>query len=180
MKNIAILLIFIIGLISCKSSKTAVSPEEFNTIKELVAQKQFEFVADWALPLADNSLAQLANAGLLGIGSTSGRVNLTGNSNFMRFKNDSITADLPFYGERQISSINNNDTGISFNEPPKDYKVTVNEAKRSIDIHFDISDSTESFQVIMNVFRNNRARVTINSTQRNMIRYDGYIKKIEQ
>ncbi|RMB59465.1 DUF4251 domain-containing protein [Dokdonia sinensis] len=180
MKNLAFLSLFIMCLISCKSSKTAVTPEQFQATNSLVAEKQFEFIADWAFPLNTNSLNQIANSGLLGIGNSSGRVNLIGNPNFIRFKNDSISGYLPFFGERQISSFNSTDTGISFSGIPVDYEEVVNQENNSIKIRFNIAERTEAYQVFMTIFGNRSARISINSSQRNAIRYDGTIKEMDQ
>ena len=180
MKNVIFLSVLILGFASCTSSKdVVVSAKQFDAITTLVSEKQFEFEADWAYPMSTNSLSQLSNAGLLGVGNSSARVNLIGNSNYIRFTKDSVSGDLPFYGERKISSFNTVNTGISFDGIPEDYEEKVDIENQRIDIRFNISEKTESLQVNIVIFGNRKTRVSINSSHRNTIRYDGTITQLK-
>ena len=174
----------IIGILffclSCASSKQKATPEQIQVLTDLVENQSMEFVADWAFPLATNSLNQLSNAGLLQPGSTAGRINLIGNVNYLKIKNDSISAYLPYFGERQFGGAYNNDnTGIRFNSVPDNLTITKDEKSNGYSIAFDITRDTESFQVFLRLFPNKKGALNINSNQRHSIAYQGTIKSLE-
>ena len=105
------LYIFIItvALYGCSTAKQATTAVQLDQLDQLVAARSFTFTADWSMPLATNSLNQLANAGLLPMGNNASQINLLGNPNHLTFKKDSVMADLPYYGERQFGAGYNTD-----------------------------------------------------------------------
>ena len=53
-----------------------------------------------------------------------------GTNNFLEVKGDSVSADLPYYGERQIAgSYNNRDVGVQFEGLAKDFELSYNDKK---------------------------------------------------
>ena len=133
------------------------------------------------MPLTTNSLNQISNAGLLPPGSVANRINLIGNANYLRIKGDSISAFLPYFGERQLAGgYNNNNVGIQFNGIPKEYSVTKDEKKQQHNIRFNINNNTENFQVYITVFPNMTATMNINSSHRFAISYSGFVSSIEK
>jgi hypothetical protein len=165
----------------CTGAKNFTEAEKkaAKSVSNWLHEKQFEFEAEWATPLASNELNQLAPQ-LLPQGSNGARVNLIGTPNYLRIKNDTVSADLPYFGIMRFprNPSNTNNSGVFFNGTPKDYEQKFNEKKRQTTISFDIKDDTESYQVFITVYSNKSARVSINSSHRNTISYDGDISEI--
>ncbi|WP_228851523.1 DUF4251 domain-containing protein [Aegicerativicinus sediminis] len=150
------------------------------TVEELLESKEFKIECDWAMPTVTNAMNRVGNSGLLPVGTNIGRINLIGNANYLKFMGDSISADLPYYGERQAGGgYNSSDGGIKFNGLAKDMKIEKNEKKGHYNIKFSINNNTESFNVNIRLFPNLNSTISIYSNQRNTIRYDGTASLLE-
>lgn len=174
-------LIFIFGLISiisCGTSREA-SPEDIVVLDNIVQDKYFEIKAQWAMPLATNALNQLANAGVFRPGDNASQINIQGNSNYLKFEGDSVFADLPYFGERQIGGGYNRNSGIEFKGLPKDLEISNGNKRNQYIIAFNINDETENYQVSLILYPNLNAIINVNSSQRNSISYRGNLKKLE-
>jgi len=154
------------------------SGKEMQALLNIVNSNQFEVIADWMKPMPTQGLNSVANAGLLPIGSTLANIQINGSNNFVRVKGDSVSANLPFYGERRFGGGYNTDTGIVFNGIPENY--VKKEIKNKIEVSFTISEHQDSFDVSMTLFPNNNANIAINSTNRNFISYTGHITVLEE
>ncbi|MFD2585587.1 DUF4251 domain-containing protein [Croceitalea marina] len=165
---------------SCSSSKQVYSDKEMESLHTLVKSKSFEIQSDWAYPLPSNSLNSLANAGLFLPGNNANQISLIGNANFLRIKGDSIKAQLPYYGERQISSnYGSTDTGIVLDGLVEDLTMDFNEKKNRYELRFQANQAIENYQIAINIFSNKQASININSTHRTNIAYRGDIKVVE-
>lgn len=155
------------------------NPETLAEFTRFVEQKSFEFTANTAHPMPTQAFYSVANSGILPPGSTSGAIQLIGISNFIKIQGDSISGILPFYGERQFGGGPTSKTGIEFEGVPSAYKQTYNAKKKRYEIVFDISNETEQHQINMILFPNKSANVSVNSNQRNSIRFIGAVTAIE-
>ncbi|MFN2262461.1 MAG: DUF4251 domain-containing protein [Psychroflexus sp.] len=169
--------LFSLLILACAGSKQTVSEEEQEKLKELIQDKSFEIISDHARPTSTMSTNYLAQRGLLPFGSTGGRINLIGNSNYLRFDGDSVSADLPYFGERQIGGGYNSDQSIQFEGEPEDLVIEKNEKKNFYNIEFSISKQTESYQVSVKIYPNFNADIYVNSSQRLGISYEGKAKR---
>lgn len=169
----------LICLISCSSTKELTEAErsQLNKIETLLDTKSIAFEGDWAYPLASSSLNQLANYGLLGNGNNAGSINLQGNPNYIRIINDSISAYLPYYGERRVGGGYNTDSGIVIDGLLENYEHIVNNEKGTVLVTFKASQKTEKYDVSMTIFHSGKTDIVINSTQRANIRYAGSISE---
>tara|TARA_R110002051_G_scaffold325867_1_gene432602 strand:+ start:140296 stop:140844 length:549 start_codon:yes stop_codon:yes gene_type:complete len=179
MKYLLIASLFL--FIACGSSQKPLAPSaESRALDQLLATKNFSISADWAYPNATASMAAIANTGLLGVGNTANAVNLIGNPNFLNVKGDSISAFLPYYGERQMGAGYGSDNGIEFNGIPETYSLTKDDQKQRYTMEFTISGkTTEVFNVTINFFPNTTAQINIFSSQRRGIRYQGNVAALE-
>ena len=172
------ILIFMGLLISCSSTKEQMTAKESTELETILMGKDFSFEATFAFPRVTNSMAQLANAGLLAPGSNAARINLMGSANYMTFQNDTIQASLPYFGERQlVSTYGNRNVGIEFDGPAENLVIEMDKKGSSYLVQFSGQSSTESYRVIMNVYPNKTAYVTITSSHRFPIGYSGFIKE---
>ncbi|WP_350285862.1 DUF4251 domain-containing protein [uncultured Croceitalea sp.] len=183
MKKLSILITIIISIVltACSATKTAkYSETELSNFKTLVESQRFNFNPRWANPMGTQSLNAIANAGLLAPGSTVNRIDLIGTAGFFTVKGDSVMADLPYYGERQMGgAYNPNDIGINFEGVPRKFKLTFNEKKQAYEIKFDINNGTEVFNVNGVLFPNKKAMLFINTSQRLTIQYQGDFEELD-
>ena len=175
MKNLLIASLFL--LIACGSTQKTIAPSaESMALDQLLATKNFSISADWAYPNATASMAALSNTGILGVGNTANAINLIGNPNFLKVKGDSISAFLPYYGERQMGGGYGSDNGIEFKGIPETYSLKKDEQKQRYSMEFTISgNTTEVFNVNIDFFPNTTAQINIFSSQRRGIRYQGNV-----
>ncbi|WP_281543273.1 DUF4251 domain-containing protein [Maribacter aestuarii] len=177
-----ILGILIVGLLfSCaSSSKLSSQGEQKEKLSHIIESKNFEIEVNWALPFTTVSLQNVFNA-LAPIGSTAGRINLMGFSSFLKMKGDTISANLPYYGERQMGGgYNTRDSGINFETAPDDLKIEYNDEKNRYELSFSAEQGTEDYRVNMVVLPNLNSYINVNSSQRFSIRYEGKIKELRE
>lgn len=168
-------------LLGCSAANQAKDAEALRSLHELMATNAFRFKAQTANPLATRSMNAVANSGLIQPGSTVNRIDIIGIDNYIIIKGDSVMADLPYYGERQIAGpYNSNQIGILFNGIPKRYQKEFNKRRKAYEILFSISNNTEVYDVTMVVFPNKNTSVHINSSQRLTIGYNGSVKPLNQ
>lgn len=177
MKRYSILVGVIFILFSCASSRKA-TQAEIDNLKALIESKTFEIESEWAEPQATFAMTQIANAGMLPSGSSAGNINLIGNTNFFKMKKDTVSAYLPYFGERQSGgSYGGTDIGIVFEGVPKN--LTINKAKEnSYRINFKINDknnTTENYNVIVRIYPSLSTSIYVISNQKRSINYRGRV-----
>ncbi|WP_242205360.1 DUF4251 domain-containing protein [Aestuariivivens insulae] len=161
-------------LVSCSSAKPYVTEEQKKAMETLVNSKQFQIESNWAYPQVTNAVQQVLNSGLLQQGSSSGGINLIGNTNFLKLSKDSISSYLPYYGERTMNAGYNssNDGAIRLEGTVSNYEVTLNK-DGSYSISFDAKSRSESYSVYLRLFPNMRTDLLLNGVYRMPIRYSG-------
>ncbi|MBS9463461.1 DUF4251 domain-containing protein [Flagellimonas sp. 389] len=170
-----VLLLFI--FVGCASQqKNTATTEEIEKLDKLIAEMAFEIKARWARPLVSNSLNSIANAGLLPLGSTANQIDLIGTSSHFRIIGDSVTANLPYFGERQMgAAYNSANGGIQFSGMPRNLKIVKQENGKGYKLDFQINNNTETYDVNVNIHPNLQSRININSSHRNVISYSGRV-----
>ena len=179
MKKLAFLIMFLsLGLVlSAQKSKE----QKSQLLDELVASKQFRIESQWARPQGGSSINSLSASNLRPPGSSGNRINLIGNYNFLEMDGETVSAILPYFGERQVAGDHySGNSGIEFEGTPRNLVIEKNEKKKSYEIAFDIDNNTETFQVNIQLYRNLKSNVTINSNQRFVIRYDGKVMELPE
>jgi hypothetical protein len=164
-------------LLGCSSTKNTMSDNDL--IHSLIASKSFEFSADWANPMVTQSMNAVANSGLIPPGSNVSRINLAGNPNYIKVIGDSVSGNLPYYGERQFGGGYGSATGIEFNGIPEEYEQIFDTDKGKYYISFNIRDKSDTYFVTMAIFPNKSTSVSVRLSNRNSIRYEGVIKALE-
>ncbi|MEO1010973.1 MAG: DUF4251 domain-containing protein [Bacteroidota bacterium] len=181
-KNVFLVGVLVFLMVSCaSSSEMSGTLDQKKKLDNMVFYKSFEMIADWAQPQMTNAMNSVANSGLIPPGSAPGQISLIGNPNYLRVKGDSVSAFLPYYGERQMGGGYNTNQGasIKFDGIPRDFKITKRKRKKGYTATFDISDNTESYKVTLSLFPNLRGNIIVNSSQRFVIRYSGSIREID-
>ncbi len=175
------LVICILTLYSCQTTKSVVSPKQIQLQKEFSQTTAFKITSNWANPMPTTSMNALSNSGLIAPGNSIGRFDISQNSNYLTIDGSKIDVFLPFYGERQMGvSRNNDDNSISYKGDIDNLTVKFNEKKKVYSISFSMKKSTESFDVTIDLFQNLNTRISINSSHRTSISYDGTAEELPE
>jgi hypothetical protein len=155
--------ILVFGLSSCTSTKEPLSSETWAQLERVVTSKNFRFDAAQAEP----------------IGSRVSRIDLTGRNAYMTMKGDDVQLELPYFGQRQVATMGVVDQGMRLEGKATDVSTKRNEKNNHYDLDFKTRNQSESLQCNLRVFSGMRAVLTINSNQRNSIRYEGVLKPLQ-
>ena len=181
MKTNILLGIMLSFMLACSSSKSTQNKNAQNTLDSLIQSHRFEIKSNRARPTNTMALQQLDNAGLFLNGSNASNIDLSTNTNFLRMKNDTVTAFLPFFGERQFGGSYGKSTSIEFEGIPENLEIKPGK-KGAYNIRFNISDKnapTDNYNVFITLFPNLNSTININSTSRSSIQYIGYVEALD-
>jgi hypothetical protein len=143
-----------------KKKKEETEIKEYETIKSLIEFGTYFFTADWTTTQKGK------------------RINLATNFGYLKIDNENAEADLPYFGVAQVASYSTNG-GIVFNNENVTYKVEFDDKKQKVIIQFNATQKSESFNLILSVFKSGSASLTISSNKRNSARYDGKVTEIK-
>lgn len=164
--------LFILGCSSTK--KVAVANQK---IDQMMAQKSFVIEMISARPMITQAMTQVANSGILPPGSTIGRMDINGSGYFIKVKGDSVSANLPYFGERQMGGGYGSADGIVFDGITKDLSIEKNTTKQNYELKFSITSNSESYFINITVGNKGTSTTDVLSSQRNRIRYTGEIQE---
>lgn len=156
------LAILVFALMSCTSTKEPLSSETWAQMENLITSKNFRFDAALAEP----------------IGGRVNRIDLTGRNAYMTLTGEEVQMQLPYFGQRQVATMGVADQGMQFKGTATDIRTKRNEKSNNYDMDFKTRNQSESLQCNLRVFSGMRAVLTINSNQRNSIRYEGQIRPL--
>jgi len=144
-----------------KAAKLAKISAQYDKLKSIVTEGNLEFVGNWASPFTGN------------------RISLIGNPNYLRIENDSTEARLPFFGEMRGSGGYGKSGGINFKGQPQGYTIDFNDEKRTVEIRFNIQNSTEFYRVQLKIGASGVADVYVTSSNRSFMWYKGAVAVLE-
>lgn len=159
----------------CKSAATPMTTEEQQRLDQIVTERNFTMIAQWAEPTPDASINAMASAGLFPPGSSPSRINLGENTNYFKMKGDSVFIQLPYYGERQVVKTYGQAEGITYEGLADELEINKNTKRNYYEIDFRAKDRGETFLINLRLYGGKRGLLTVQSNQRNQIRYDGTI-----
>lgn len=170
--------VVLVLIMACSTSRKTIqnNPE----LDAMMQNREFKIEMNSMQPQVTQALSQIANSGLIQPGNTINRIDLTGSSHNITVIGDSITSDLPYFGERQMGGGYNSDTGIEFDGVPSEFEITKNEKDNSYNLDFTIDSSSETYFVNTKVFTNLSSVTDIRSTHRNWVRFMGTAVKPNQ
>lgn len=143
-----------------KKKKEETAKKEYETIKSLTESGVYLFTAGWTTTQKGK------------------RINLDTNYGYLKIDKEKAEADLPYFGVAQVASYSANG-GIVFNNENVKYKVEFDDKKQKVIIQFNATQKSEFFNLILSVFKNGSASLTISSNNRNSARYDGKVTEIK-
>ncbi len=180
LRNYCILLLFIMLLSCAAKQRSAETLDKIEDLNALVSEGDYQINVNTARPLATGSINRIANSGLLPRGSNVGRIDLVDTASYLRVFNDSVAADLPYYGERQMGAPYNQDrAGILFKGVPQKFEVIPNAKTSGYIVNFIINNATESFNVTVRLLPDLSSAINVNSSHRTAIWYNGLVSKYD-
>ncbi len=171
MKNLLKIMIFgvfIAVFTGCSSQNTVANAN----ISKLLKENEFTFMAQRANPAnADvvNVLTSMPN-------STSTQVLNLDHGYSLKITKDELIAVLPYFGRMYSSTYDN--TKNSYRFTSKDFNISQSSGKKGSIIYLiNAKDQQNVRKMILEVFPNGKAYLSIDSTDRQPISYDGYIQE---
>lgn len=140
---------------SKKEQKQAKKEVEYQKMLSLIKTADYHFEATNANPQSGQ------------------QINLIGNPNFLKVKNDTVNADMPFFGRAYSGLAYGGNGGIEFNTELKEYEVVENTKKKSINISFKAQGKNDQYACMLSVSGSGYATLTITSNNRATISYYG-------
>jgi hypothetical protein len=105
-------------------------------------------------------------------------INLTDVSYAMEFHPDLIKSYLPFFGRGYAGVAYGGDSGMEFEGKPTVY--TIEKTKKAYVVKVEVRGERDSYSIMLSVYFEGNAYLTINSNNRSSISYDGIITAIEK
>jgi len=158
------LVIFVVNPVvsQTKEEKKAEAEKRYEAMKVLINTGAFEFVGEWAI----------SQRGM--------RINLISNPTFIKMDAKNADGYLPFFGTAQVAGYGQGGA-IEFNGEVENYSLVFNDKKQRAIIKFDINGKTnENFDVLITVYENLNASISVSGTYRSMMSYTGIIKPLEK
>ena len=167
MKKYLVLFTFLVLMINLsfaqtKEEKQKIKEEtaarEYEATKSLIEAGEYKFVPDWAITQKGR------------------RINLTTNYGYLKINKEIAEAEIPYFGIAQTLSYSG-EGGIKFNNEDVEYQIEYNDKKQTINIRFEANHKSESYKLILSVFKSGTASLNVSSSKRNSISYNGKITK---
>ncbi|WP_461532659.1 DUF4251 domain-containing protein [Sinomicrobium sp.] len=164
-------------LSSCGGVKN-VSPQDMAALDSLIRSKEFRVESEWANPMV--TMAMMKMGDILGPQNSIQRVSLIGNPNYLEIRGDSVSARLPYFGERKTGGGYDPDgEGIKFDQKISEMDIEFIDAKKMYRISFDARQRSELYNITLEVFSNKKTNMVVNSSERSLIGFEGSISSIK-
>lgn len=158
-KKLAPAVVFLIALLVSRQLVFAQKPatEKELAIQTLVDNQQYVFYAESVSPM-------------------SGRQRFLTSDYTVEVSKDTVVSYLPFFGKAYAAPIGSTDGGIKFTSTNFEYKITPRK-KGGWDINIKPKDVSDVQQLSLTVYKNGTAYLSVNSTNRQSISYNGHISE---
>lgn len=156
-------------LMACASN--AVTPQQQRALAQAISTPQLHFETEWVTPLG-NDATQLLNT-LQPAGNVVNGNRIYATNGFLIIRNDSIIANLPYFGRRQVSGGNPGNTGIKIEDKLSDWTVLENKKDEKETIRIRAEENSESYTLFLTMYASGTANISLNSSQRQSLSYQG-------
>lgn len=144
---------------------------------KIVADKNYVFTANSALPMANAEVSKVLNSMQGGQGG--GSITLTGSQYDLVVTKDSLKAYLPYYGRSYSAPVNPSDGGIKFTSKDFSYKQTRNK-KGVYAIQIETKDvKFENYRMTINISENGYASLVVSSINKQPITFNGSVDEVK-
>ncbi|QNR84692.1 DUF4251 domain-containing protein [Pedobacter riviphilus] len=143
------------------------------TTVKIVADKNYTFVANSAMPMSNNDINRVL--AMMPGGQGGSTINLTGSQYDVKVTKDSIVAYLPYYGRSFQAPMDPTQGGIKFTS--KDFTYTESKNKKGVyTIQINTKDvKRENYRFTINISTNGYASLTASSVNKQPIIFNGYL-----
>ncbi len=163
--------IFIILLSSC-TSQTYLLPQELQSVLE---KKEYTFMATRAIPSSGDAARLLS-----GTHSTAaGRILELDYGYTLEIKESTLTVTLPYFGRAYTGSLDPEKQSHRFTSKNFSYVQTKGRKNTTV-ITMRPNDVQHIQHIVMEVYPNAKAYLTIQASDRQLISYDGYLKENQE
>lgn len=166
-------LIFIFGFFFLFVSCSSQAYLDSKTVDTLVGSEEFTFNAQRANPMnyeVINAIGSIQNA------PTSRILQLQGGGYSIELKKNNMDVVLPYFGRMYNASYNSSETSYRF--VSKDFTVNKSQNKNGTwTLKIKPNDVRNVDKINIEVFKNGKAFVSIQSNDRQPITYDGYVSE---
>lgn len=176
MKTVFLSALCALLVFSCTASKEA-SETATKAVEALVADN-YEIVSTWANPVGSSAIKQLGAQGALGMDSNAGRINITGNTNYVRKVGDTLLVYLPYYGTRTTGAtplMETTNSSIIFEGIPSSYTVLPGRKGAFTQVSFSFGTDSDRYNFLVKVFTNNSVTMDVTTANKSRIQYEGTI-----
>lgn len=156
-------IVLLVFTVSCGTQQNlrGETPNNFEELKTMVNSGEYEIENQWAMPLNGSM------------------IDLTGNTNQIRFEGDSVEIYLPYFGVRHSGvDYGGRNGGIKYEGPLDDLAIQEDPVKERINVDFKVSKDNESFDFRVILFSNGNVNTSVNSSARNSISYRGIVRNL--
>ena len=176
-KIISLVVLTSLLFFGCTSTKKMVAAN--SALDSMMEQEAFQIEVKAAEPQVTTTLAQLGSSGVLRPGSTISRIDVTGEGYFIKLDGENVSANLPYFGERQMGGGYGSDAGIKFNGTARELTIVKDEEKHSYVATFSVDNSSEIYLFTIDLGASLNSTVRVRSSHRNRIRFTGKVKELE-
>ena len=163
MKTKLSVLLFLVSILNFSVSAQEKTKKELKQERELKKQNEIKALID-----SQNFVFEAQKATPQG-----GRlIQLDYNTYFLKFKADSTTCDLPFFG-RGYNVGYNSDGGIKFEGKPEN--IRVESKKNNTILKATVRGKRDVYDLLFSIFYNGSTTLSLSSNNRGPISYDGII-----
>ncbi|MHC0441447.1 DUF4251 domain-containing protein [Flavobacterium sp. 3-210] len=161
--KLSILLLFV-SFLSFPAFAQEKTKKELKAEQELKKQKEIEALIDSKNFVFEAQKAMPQGGRLL---------NLDYNTYFLNFNETNTTCDLPFFG-RAYNVAYGGDGGIKFEGVPEN--IRIEKAKKKYTLRATVKGKNDVYDLLLNVFFNGDASLSVTSNNRAPISYDGEVE----
>lgn len=178
-RSLILWLCTILLLLGCKSTKSSSEKKaDLKILETLLNEKDYKIEVTTVYPFVTAATMEALNSiSLANTGNTATRIDVNGDGYYIKFKQDSVTANLPYFGQQRLSSGRyNSDMGVEFQAEPQNYTLTKHKRKDAFVAEFDIRDkhdNVESYEISITFYSNNSVDINIMPSHRTGINYRG-------
>lgn len=155
MKALRILYTLVVLFIFGSTTAQNNTEKPHTSIETLLNSKNFEFIANTALPLGKPPK------------------NLVGSNYSITFSPEMVISNMPFYGRAYSGMIMGRDKGMRFKGKPEDFIIT--SAKNGYNVTTTVKGETDIYVISISVGYSSFATLSISSNDRGTISFQGEI-----
>lgn len=165
-------IILVLTITAC-GSKTVVTDAEKAQLETAVSTPNFDIELQWAYSLSADAGRILNSLNPAGTIANGNRFYIQDGNYRFTIKNDSLNANLPYFGTRQISGGLPGNTGILIDDTYEKWKRLDTKDPDRLGIDLRASQKGEVYDMTVLLSAKGNATITVSSSQREFIRYTG-------